>query len=90
MTLGSTPSSALVAEVRQQLVLTAPSELFFERVTWDGDVAAGWRPHADQRSPVRMTPEVRFGRPAVGGISTEVLWEQVDAGEDIPDVALRR
>jgi uncharacterized protein (DUF433 family) len=83
---GLGPEFCLVAEVRQQLVLTAPSELFFERVTWDGDIAAGWRPHADQRSPVRMAPEVRFGRPAVGGISTEVLWEQVDAGEEVHDV----
>ena len=77
----------LVAEVRQQLVLTSPSESFYERVTWDGDIAAGWRPHAEERSPVRMTPEIRFGRPAVGGISTEVLWEQVNSGEDVDVVA---
>jgi uncharacterized protein (DUF433 family) len=84
---GLDPEFCLVAEVRQQLVLTAPSESFFERVTWDGDVAAGWRPHADERSPVRMLPEVRFGRPAIGGVSTEALWEQVDSGEDIDVVA---
>jgi uncharacterized protein (DUF433 family) len=84
---GLDPEFCLVAEVRQQLVLTPPSESFFERVTWDGDVAAGWRPHADERSPVRMLPEVRFGRPAIAGVSTETLWEQVDSGEDIDVVA---
>src|ERR1700728_3102849 len=35
-------------------------------------------------SPVRMQPETRFGRPAVSGISTEVVWEHEQAGE-IPD-----
>jgi uncharacterized protein (DUF433 family) len=75
---GLDPEFCLVAEVRQQLVLTPPSE---------GDVAAGWRPHADERSPVRMLPEVRFGRPAIAGVSTETLWEQVDSGEDIDVVA---
>ncbi|RZS37728.1 uncharacterized protein (DUF433 family) [Herbihabitans rhizosphaerae] len=84
---GLAPEFCLVAEVRQQLVLTAPSESFFERVTWEGDLATGWRPHGDDRSLVRMTPDVRFGRPAVRGISTEALWEQVDSGEDIEVVA---
>jgi len=30
----------------------------------------------------RIDPEIRFGRPAVKGISTEVLWEHVESGED--------
>jgi uncharacterized protein (DUF433 family) len=34
-----------------------------------------------------MLPNVRFGRPAVRGISTEVLWEHVEAGEDVDEVA---
>lgn len=29
-----------------------------------------------------MSPDQRFGRPSVGGISTEVLWEHADGGED--------
>lgn len=79
---------ALVAEVSGQLILTPASESFFERVEWEDDVAAGWRPHDDPRSPVRMLPNVRFGRPAVRGISTEVLWEHVEeAGEDVDEVA---
>lgn len=77
----------LVAEVRGQLVLTAPADSFIKRVTWDGDLAAGWRPHDDPRSPVRMRPDMRFGRPAVSGISTEVLWEHDQAGETASEIA---
>ena len=71
----------LVAVIRGQPILTPPAEAFVERVTWEGDLAAGWRPHDDPDSPVRMAPDVRFGLPNVKGISTEVLWEHVDAGE---------
>ncbi|MGI8678582.1 MAG: DUF433 domain-containing protein, partial [Jatrophihabitans sp.] len=39
-----------------------------------------WRPDADLDSPVIVDPDVRFGRPSVGGISTEILAEQEDAG----------
>lgn len=78
----------LVAAVRGQLILTAPSESFLRRVTWDGDVASGWRPSgADEASPVRMIPDFRFGRPAIKGVSTEVLWEQSEAGEEVDDIA---
>jgi uncharacterized protein (DUF433 family) len=77
----------LVAVTRGQLILTPPAEAFVERVTWEGDWVAEWRPHDDPASPVRMAPDIRFGRPNVKGISTEVLWEHVDAGEDIEDVA---
>lgn len=78
----------LVAVVRNQLVLTFPSDSFLQRVTWDGDVAVAWRPHDDEHSPVRIAPDVRFGRPAIKGVSTDVLWEQVEAGEDVEDVAV--
>jgi uncharacterized protein (DUF433 family) len=57
------------------------------RVTWDGDVVAAWRPHDDPRSPVRMQPETRFGRPSVNGISTEVIWEHEQAGEIPEEIA---
>ncbi len=77
----------LVAWASGQLILTTPSEEFFERVEWEGDLAAGWRPHDDPKSPVRIEPDVRFGRPNVKGISTEVLWEQVEAGADEDEVA---
>ena len=77
----------LVAVANGQLVLTAPSETFFERVEWADDIAVTWRPHDDPDSPVRMSPDVRFGRPAIHGISTEVLWEQVEGGAGMDEVA---
>jgi uncharacterized protein (DUF433 family) len=78
----------LVAEVRGQYVLTPPAESFFTRVTWDEDnLAAEWRPHDDPLSPVRMNPDIRFGRPAVVGITTEVLWEHDQAGESTDEIA---
>jgi len=77
----------LVAVTRGQLILSPPAEAFVERVTWEDDIAAGWRPHDDPDSPVRMAPDIRFGLPSVKGISTAVLWEHVDAGEGIEEVA---
>ncbi len=78
---GLDPEYCLVAEVRGQLVLTPASQAFFDRVTWTDDVAAAWRPHGEERSPARIDPDVRLGRPAVKGISTEVIWEHVESGE---------
>ncbi|WP_298795645.1 DUF433 domain-containing protein [uncultured Pseudonocardia sp.] len=77
----------LVAEVRGQFVLTAPSDEHFHRVTWANDIAVAWRPHDDAGSPVRCAPDQRFGRPAVGGISTEVIWEHSVGGEDDEEIA---
>jgi uncharacterized protein (DUF433 family)/DNA-binding transcriptional MerR regulator len=78
---------SLVAVVRGQLVLTSASDSFVERVTWVDDVAAAWRPHADPLSPVPMSPRRRFGRPAVHGVSTEVLREHAESGESIEETA---
>jgi uncharacterized protein (DUF433 family) len=77
----------LVAVVRGQRLLLPPSQAFLERVTWEGDQPAGWRPHADPASPVRVFPDRRGGRPSVAGISTEVLWENVRGGGDADEVA---
>jgi uncharacterized protein (DUF433 family) len=85
---GLDPDFWLVAFANEQLLLTAPSESFLQRVEWDGDIAAGWRPASDPRSPVVMQPTMRFGRPSVAGISTEALWEHVEAGEDVAEVAV--
>ena len=85
--VGLDPEFCLVAEVSGQYVLTGPSSSFLAHVTWEGGVAAAWRPHEDNRSRVQIRPDVRFGRPSVGGISTEVLWEQVDAGATVAEVA---
>ena len=84
---GLDPDFCLVAVANGQLILTGPSQLFVDRVTWVGDIAAGWRPHDDPSSPVRMTPDVRFGKPAIGGISTDILWEHDQAGEAVDEIA---
>ena len=84
---GLAPEFCLVAEVRGQYVLTSPADSFVRRVTWEGDAAAEWRPHDDPHSPVRMNPNVRFGRPAVLGVSTEAMWEHDQAGESAEEIA---
>lgn len=84
---GLDPEYCLVATVRGQLVLTAPAQAYIERVDWNGDEPVAWRPHEDQRSPVRVAPNRRFGRPAVGGVSTEVIWEHAQAGESAGEIA---
>ncbi len=78
---------ALVAEVSGQYMLLPAAEAFYQRVTWEGDVAAKWRPDENQESPVIVDPDVRFGSPSIGGISTEILWEQQQTGEDEADLA---
>jgi uncharacterized protein (DUF433 family) len=77
----------LVSVANDQLVLTTASQEFVERVRWANDIAVAWRPHDDRRSPVLMTPDIRFGRPAVSGISTDVIWEHEQSGEDINEIA---
>ncbi|QGN31695.1 DUF433 domain-containing protein [Microlunatus sp. Gsoil 973] len=78
---------ALVAPVSGQYVLLPPAETFFQRVTWGADLALQWRPDERADSPVTIDPDVRFGTPAVGGISTEILYEQSQSGEDESDLA---
>lgn len=42
---------------------------------------------AGEDSPVRVDPSVRFGRPSVAGIRTEVIWEHYEAGEGENEIA---
>jgi uncharacterized protein (DUF433 family) len=84
---GLDPDFWLVADVRGQLMLLPPSDEFVQRVTWEGDIAARWRPHDDDASPVQMDPDLRGGRPSVGGISTSTVWEHDEAGEDPDQIA---
>lgn len=77
----------LVAPTDDQIVLTEPAASFVRRVEWDDGLAVGWRPHDDDASPVRCYPDARFGRPSIGGISTEAIVEHLDGGEDETDVA---
>jgi uncharacterized protein (DUF433 family) len=81
------PEFCLVAIANGQTVLTAPGEEFFERVDWSGDQPAGWRPHEDPASPIRINPLVRFGMPAIGGISTEAIAGELDGGASLEEVA---
>jgi uncharacterized protein (DUF433 family) len=81
------PDLCLVAVASGQLVLTGPAEDFIARVEWENDVPTAWRPHEDVLSPVRMQPSQRFGLPSVGGVRTEVLWEQVESGAGVDEVA---
>jgi hypothetical protein len=53
------PEFALVAEVSGQYVLTSPSQEFFERVTWEGDIAARLRAGANAHTPVTNHHQVR-------------------------------
>lgn len=78
---------ALVAQVSGQYILSPAAQEFFERVTWADDIAVAWRPDSHRESPVVIAPDVRSGRPSVGGISTEIIGEQADAGEDELDLA---
>jgi len=85
--VGLDPEYFLVATARDQLVLTPPPQSFMDRATWVDGVADAWRPAEDRGSPVLVAPLQRFGRPAVRGISTEVLWEHDEAGEDVERIA---
>lgn len=78
---------ALVAMASNQYVLTPASQSFLDRVEWDGDTPTSYRPADDPVSRVRCFPTVRFGRPSVQGISTEVIWEQHSAGLDDDEIA---
>lgn len=60
---------------------------FLRTVEFDAhEQAARIRP-LGAKSPVVLDPEYSFGDSTVGGIRTEVLREQVDAGEPIEQVA---
>ena len=77
----------LVSVANDQLVLTTPCQEFVERVQWIDDIDVAWRPHDDPNSSVLMSPDVRFGRPSVGGISTDVIWGHEDSGESVEEIA---
>lgn len=76
----------LVIPVEGQLMLSYAGEMFLERIVWNGNDAAGWKVHK-ATSPVTIRPDVRFGRPAVTGISTESIFEQAEAGASAEELA---
>lgn len=83
---GLDPEFQVVSTVGNQLMLTHAGSLFVERVVWDGDVAAGWKPHSAD-SPVEVRPDLRFGRPAVSGISTVSIFDEADGGASADEIA---
>lgn len=70
-----------------QLLLTPSGDEFLRRVEFTDGLASAWRPAEDAASPVRVNPLMRSGRPHARGISTEVLREHVEAGEDPAEIA---
>ena len=68
-------------------MLTPSAVSFIDRVDWDDGLTVAWRPHDDAVSPVRCRATHRFGHPAIKGISTAVISEHIDGGEDEHDVA---
>lgn len=77
----------LVATANDQVVLTEPAAAFLRRVEWDEDLPVAWRPHDDESSPVRCRPTQRFGKPSIGGVSTEAIAEHLEGGEGEDEVA---
>lgn len=72
-----------------QVLLTPPAQSFLERVEFSEDesgVAIRYWPMGKD-AHVAVDPEVRFGSPAVKGIPTEALAEQVRAGDSVESVA---
>lgn len=81
---------ALVTESHGGQYLLAPAaEAFFRRVTWSpDDLPATWLPAPDTAPLVVIDPDVRFGAPSVGGVSTAILFEQAEGGEDAGELAV--
>lgn len=75
----------LVTQARDQYLLTPESQSFLDRAKWNGDVAVAWQP-AGEDSPVLIEPDIRFGRPAIEGISTAVIWEHADDGKSDEEI----
>lgn len=73
--------------VDEHLVLTYPGQQFMDQVTWEGDLAVGWRPAAEPGSTVLVRPDVRFGRPAVNGVSTQAIFEYAEEGASREEIS---
>ncbi len=77
----------LVAPATGQPLLLPPADAFLRRIDWSGNEPIAWRPHDDPQSPVRCRPGFRGGRPSIKGISTVAIFEHIDGGEPIEEVA---
>lgn len=77
----------LYAPVSGQYLLLPAGQAFLDRVEFNDEVAVRWRPAVDPASTVVIDPDVRFGKPSVSGISTEVLWEYSSDGYASQEIA---
>lgn len=75
-----------------QGLLSFAGDSFFRRIAWKGvggsaepATATGYHPQLD--SPVVIDPRVRFGRPSIGGVSTEAIAAEIDSGASIDEAA---
>ncbi|WJK41571.1 DUF433 domain-containing protein [Solwaraspora sp. WMMA2056] len=84
---GLHPRWWLVVTIGDRLTLTPQAAAFHRRVDWAGNTAASYRPDPNPDSPIRVRPDVRFGRPAIGGVSTETIAEHQAAGTDPETIA---
>lgn len=76
----------LVVIRNDQIVLTDPAVSFFEAVEFDDDVVRRLRP-VSTISEVVVDPLRQFGEPVVRSVRTEIIAEQVRAGESIDAIA---
>ncbi|QDH10969.1 DUF433 domain-containing protein [Nocardioides dongxiaopingii] len=76
----------LVVPFQNQLMLSYSGEMFLDRVVWEGNLAVGWKVHS-VKSPVMVRPDVRFGRPAISGVSTESIFESSEDGASASEIA---
>lgn len=80
---------AIVVRTGQGLALGTTAARFLRKVEFewvDSGAIVRLRP-AGQTSPVVMDPTIRFGRPTIGGATTERLWELHDAGDTVEWIA---
>ena len=70
----------------QDLLPLEPASWFLDRVDF-GTSGSAERIRPNPASPVVIDPLRRFGAPSIKGTSTSVLWEHVEAGYTVDEVA---
>lgn len=61
-------------------------KLFVDEVRWQDHVAVSWRPSPEFPNVI-LEPERRFGMPQVAGVRTQSIFDLIEAGERLEDVA---
>lgn len=82
---------AMVVKSGQMMMLADEANSFFNKIEFDpkgdalGEVCRIYPGGVD--AYVSIDPLVSFGRPAIGGVATERLWELRAAGEEVSEIA---